>query len=171
MKIISIEKLSDKYQVRKLGKADIGDIYELSIGNSLYFHYCPPMVTMESILDDMNALPPNMTIENKFYIGFYENGVLVAIMDLITNYPNEQAAFIGLFMVNSRYQNKGIGSTIIQETKKYLKAAGFECIRLAHVKDNPQSKTFWKKNHFIPTGEEFDRNLYTVAAMQCVIAL
>lgn len=114
MKTISIEKLSNKYQVRMLREEDIEDIYELSIGNPLYFHYCPPTVTKQTILVDMNALPPGMTIEDKFYMGFYENEVLVAVMDLITNYPNEQTAFIGLFMVNNRCQNKGVGSKIIR---------------------------------------------------------
>lgn len=169
MKTISIEKLSNKYQVRMLREEDIEDIYELSIGNPLYFHYCPPTVTKQTILVDMNALPPGMTIEDKFYMGFYENEVLVAVMDLITNYPNEQTAFIGLFMVNNRYQNKGVGSKIIQELKEYLKVVGFDYIRLAYVKDNPQSKIFWEKNHFMPTGEEFDHGLYVVVAMQYML--
>lgn len=36
-------------------------------------------------------------------------------MDLILDYPEKEIAFIGLFMTNIQYQNKGIGSEIISE--------------------------------------------------------
>ncbi len=44
----------------------------------------------------MNAMPipPNVNMDDKFYIGFYTDGTLLAVMDLIRNYPpkrnNEQ---------------------------------------------------------------------------------
>lgn len=46
---------------------------------------------------------------------------LVAIMDLIIAYPDANTAFIGLFMMDSDYQGKGIGSLIINQCSHYLK--------------------------------------------------
>ena len=55
-------------------------------GNPLYFQYCPPMATHKSILDDMKALPPRTTYDDKYYMGFYEGDSLVAVMDLILRF-------------------------------------------------------------------------------------
>ena len=42
-------------------------------------------------------------------------------MDLIIAYPDANMAFIGLFMMDSDYQGKGIGSLIINQCSHYLK--------------------------------------------------
>ena len=49
-------------------------------------------------------------MEQKYYIGFFENSMLVAIMDLIDGYPNSNSAFIGFFMMSRTLQGVGIGS-------------------------------------------------------------
>ncbi len=69
-------------------------------------------------------------------------------MDLILGYPEDNTAFIGLFMTNIRLQGKGIGSEIITESITYLKECGFTKIRLGVDKGNPQSFNFWSKNQF-----------------------
>ena len=46
------------------------------------------------------------------------------------NYPKKKTAFIGLFMMDVNYQNKGIGSSVIGEVLSYLKSENYEKIRL-----------------------------------------
>lgn len=138
MKIImEVERLSDKYIVKKLVDRDVQNIFELCRKNKLYYEYCPPFVTEESIREDMIALPPNTRKENKYYIGFFQNKKLIAVMDLIDGYPEEKIAFIGFFMTDIEVQKKGIGSEIISEVCDYLKQIGFVSVRLAWVKGNP----------------------------------
>lgn len=69
-------------------------------------------------------------------------------MDLILAYPADDVAFIGLLMMNLKYQNRGIGSKSIAESAASLKAMRFRKIRLGVDKGNPQSNAFWKKNGF-----------------------
>ena len=145
---MKIKDLSKTFYVRKLDKDDIEMIYDLSYKNHIYYQYHPPFVTRESILDDMKALPPGKSYDDKYYIGFFENDSLVAIMDLILDYPTKGIAFIGLFMTNIQYQNKGIGSNIISEITMSLKSLGYRKIRLGVDKGNPQSYSFWSKNNF-----------------------
>lgn len=102
----------------------------------------------------MTALPPQKSCDDKFYVGFFEDKSLVAIMDLILDYPVKEIAFIGLFMTNTDYQRKGIGSKIIREVIMYLKSLGYKEIRLGVDKGNQQSYSFWRKNNFIPIREE-----------------
>ena len=151
---MKIKDLSKTFYVRKLDKDDIEMIYDLSYKNHIYYQYHPPFVTRESILDDMKALPPGKSYDDKYYIGFFENDSLVAIMDLILDYPTKGIAFIGLFMTNIQYQHKGIGSNIISEITMSLKSLGYRKIRLGVDKGNPQSYSFWYKNNFNVVSED-----------------
>ena len=151
---MKIKDLSKTFYVRKLDKDDIEMIYDLSYKNHIYYQYHPPFVTRESILDDMKALPPGKSYDDKYYIGFFENDSLVAIMDLILDYPTKGIAFIGLFMTNIQYQHKGIGSNIISEIIMSLKSLGYRKIRLGVDKGNPQSYSFWSKNNFNVVSED-----------------
>lgn len=96
----------------------------------------------------MSALPPQKSVKDKYYVGFFEDKTLVAVLDLITNYPAEKIAFIGFFMINMQFQDKGIGSNIIKEVCACLKVAGYEEVRLGVDQGNPQSYAFWTKNQF-----------------------
>ena len=82
---MKIQHLSSQYTVRDLHPEDAAMIFELLKHNTIFYQYHPPMVTVESILEDMEALPPNMDYEDKHYIGFFQNNTLVAVMDFLRN--------------------------------------------------------------------------------------
>ncbi|MDI6413974.1 GNAT family N-acetyltransferase [Solobacterium moorei] len=159
---MDVSLLSDLYLVQMLGESDIESIYELCRKNALYYQYCPPFVSEESIICDMNALPPNKDMQDKYYIGYYDGERLVAVMDLIMNFPDEKTAFIGFFMTDVAIQNTGIGSRIIDDLCVYLAQIGISKVRLGWVKDNPQAEHFWHKNKFVETGDFYDTDKYTV---------
>ena len=145
---MEISSLSKFFVVRKLTINDVDTIYDMMSKNEIFYQYHPPFVTKESVVEDMEALPPNKSYDDKYYIGFFENDSLVAIMDLILGYPTEEIAFIGLFMTNVQDQNKGIGSNIIRDTCDYLNDLGYKKVHLGVDKGNPQSYSFWLKNSF-----------------------
>ena len=159
---MELRLLSKSYTVRKLDEADVDAIFELMRKNEIFYKYHPPFVTKESILEDMKALPPQKSYEDKYYIGFFEDETLVANMDLILSYPTEQIAFIGFFMTDVQYQNKGIGSKIIGEVCACLKSLGYTKVRLGVDKGNPQSYAFWLKNQF----SVIDENDYILMELQ-----
>lgn len=166
---MNIQELSRRYQVRELTESDIDDVFALCVRNPQYYEYCPPAISKESIQSDMKALPPNTTDEQKHYIGFYENNNLVAVMDLIECFPNDETAFIGFFMMNAELQGRGIGKQIIQELVEELRKEYFY-IRLGYVKGNVQAEQFWLKNRFEKTGVESKTDDYIIVVMQKRIA-
>lgn len=83
-------ELSSTYAVRIMTADDVNIIYELSLENALFYQYCPPFVTKESIEEDMKALPPGMSYDDKFYVGFFKESKLIAVMDFVFDYPNEE---------------------------------------------------------------------------------
>ena len=65
---MEISEFSKTYQVRRLGRDDVDAIYELCRENRIFYRYHEPFVTKESILDDMEALPPGKSREDKSYL-------------------------------------------------------------------------------------------------------
>lgn len=148
MNSLNIKSLSDAFTVRKLDSSDSDLIYSLCADNLIFYRYHPPFVTRESILQDMVALPPGKDISDKFYVGFFDAEALVAVLDLILDYPEKGTDFIGFFMMNANLQGRGAGSKIIQECLAFLKTTGCRKVRLGVDQGNPQSSAFWQKNGF-----------------------
>ncbi len=99
-------------------------------------------------------------------MAFFEGNRLVAVLDLILNYPNTETAFIGFFMLEKRVQGKGLGTNIVSEIIRHLWECGYQYTRLGYVKGNPQSRAFWRKNGFLETGIETQTEAYTIVLMQ-----
>lgn len=110
----------------------------------------------------MKALPPGKSYEDKYYLGYLDGGRLIAVMDYINAFPDDQTDFIGFFMVDSVLQKKGVGSDIIQELCEYLRQEGRRAIRLGWVQGNLQAEHFWKKNGFNETGAVSKTDLYSI---------
>jgi len=132
---------------------DLVEVYALCHSNPLYYSYCPPMVTMEELREELSACPPNISLDHKYYVGFYQENRLIALMDLIDGYPSEDIAWIGFFMVDANNQRKGVGTDIIQNVLHFLKENNASFVRLAWVTGNPQASSFWQKNGFEPIKE------------------
>ena len=90
-------------------------------------------------------------------------------MDLVVDYPAENVAFFGLFMMDKSMQGKGAGSRIVSECAYFLKRNGYKKLRLAVDKGNPQSKAFWLKNGFAFTGEEYPNGEFSYLPMERIL--
>lgn len=146
--MIDISGLSRRYDVRRLGESDADEILQLCQANALYYQYCQAEPSREQVLSDLRVAPPGKDLSDKYYVGFYRDETLVAVMDLIDGFPQPDMGYIGFFMMNAALQGKQIGTAIIGEAAAYLKSAGMRAIRLAIAKDNPQATHFWQKNGF-----------------------
>ena len=73
----------------------------------------------ELIEKDIEITPPGIPIEQKYYIGFFDNDKLVAVMDLVDGYPTCDYVYIGFFMMDCDLQGNGIGSKIVSESLEY----------------------------------------------------
>ena len=90
-----IDQLSKHYRCRILIEKDIPSILSLYESNPLYFQHCPPEPNLASVKEDMLRLPEGKAKVDKFYVGFWNNSKLVAVMDFVYAYPDEETVFIG----------------------------------------------------------------------------
>lgn len=164
--MFDITGFSKDYDVRKLTETDIPDMLSLCEGNPQYYRYCPPTVSAENLKADLTALPPGKMPEDKYFVGYFQDGHLIALLDLIDGFPDSSIAYIGFFMMDRSVSGEGIGSRIISELCEYLASAGARAVRLCWVEGNPQAEHFWKKNGFIETGVKSRREAYTVTVAE-----
>ena len=92
--MLDISKLSGQFDVRRLGDADAAAILSLCKENTQFYFYCEAEPTLSQVLSDLHITPPDTPLSSKYYVGFYQRDVLVAVMDLIDGYPDEDVAFI-----------------------------------------------------------------------------
>lgn len=154
------------FTIRRLHPGDVDALYDLASKNEIFYQYHPPFITRERLLEDMEALPPGRTAEDKFFLGFFEGCRLAAVMDLILGYPEEGAAWIGWFMVERELQGRGVGTEIIQSCEAYLAKRGYGSLRLAIDQGNPQSRAFWTKNGFVQNGKEIPNEVSAYIPMK-----
>ena len=157
---------SQKYAVRPLTAGDVDKILALCAGNEQFYRYHPPLATRESVLEDMTALPPGKCAADKHYLGFFDRETLVAVLDLIERYPQDDTAYIGFFMMKKEMQGCGNGTKLINGCAEFFAQSGFIKIRLAIDKGNPQSEHFWSKNGFTKTGEEYPNDVSAYLPME-----
>ena len=147
--MFDISRFSTKYSVHYMDDSNAGEILDLCLENTQYYQYCGKQPSKKLIINDLHVTPPNTSAEAKYYVGFYQDGTLVAIMDFIDGYPDDETAYIGFFMMNKQLQGNQIGTGIIQEICQYVKETGIREIQLGIDKGNPQSTHFWRKNGFL----------------------
>lgn len=116
--------------------------------NDQYYRYCGGETSPGRIRQDLTLCPPGIPLAQKYYVGFFAAGTLVAVMDLVDGYPDADTVFIGFFMMNKSLQGRGVGTALVSEVLAYLTALGFAAVRLGIDKENPQSNHFWRKNGF-----------------------
>lgn len=168
--MIDIKKFSTSYQVRKLNPVDANKVFALVQSNPTYYNYCPPQATRHSILEDMKVVPADKSMADKYFVGFFtDDNQLVAVMDLISGYPTPDSVWIGFFMVDSQFQGKGLGSSIVEAVLSAVKDDNFKQVSLAYARGNAQSEQFLLKNKFVKTGQEVSMPGYVVVIMDRVL--
>ena len=152
--MLDIDRLFKRYKVKRFRDDDIDEIFSFCMTNPFYYEMCGNTITKDNIRKDLKLLPDGVDIKDKYYIGLYDDDRLICIVDFIDNYPGSKIIFIGLFMVNGKISNQGVGTDIIDELAVSFKRMGYHSLRLAYDRDNPQSSCFWKKNGFVKIGEK-----------------
>ncbi len=145
---MEIERLSSRYAVRALGERDAEAVFEFCRQHRDYYLYCAAEPSLEQVRRDMALLPEGVSPEQKHYLGFFDGAEMVAVMDFIEVYPDDETCYIGFFMMDHRLQGRGLGSAIIAGAADCFRSMGVRRLRLAIASDNPQANHFWKKNGF-----------------------
>jgi len=151
---LDIDALSTSHQVRRIMEADISDVYALCKSNQKYYEALNTAPTVESLTEIISRVPEGADTGDKYFVGFYEDGRLISVLDLIAGYPEKDDAFIGWFMVDGHLQRKGIGSQIFADVRAAMAGQGYDYLSLSCEKENTEAIAFWQAQGFKATGED-----------------
>ena len=151
---LDIDALSTSHQVRRITEADISDVYALCKSNQKYYKALNTAPTVESLTEIITRLPEGADTEDKHFVGFYQEGRLVSVLDLITGYPEKDDAFIGWFMVDGHLQRQGIGSQIFADVRAAMTGPGYDYLALSCEKENTEAIAFWQAQGFKKASED-----------------
>jgi len=151
---LDIEALSTAHQVRRITQEDISDVYALCKSNQKYYQYTNAAPTVESLTEIISSVPEGAGMSDKYFVGFYEQDRLIAVLDLITGYPEKNDAFIGWFMVDGQRQRQGIGSQIFADVRAAMTGQGYDYLSLSCEKENTEAIAFWQSQGFQATTQD-----------------
>lgn len=125
------------------------DALAIYLNNPEYFETAgTDPVTRETLIEDLAALPPGVSRENKHFYLYTDGERPAALLDLVLHYPDEDTFYIGLLMVDGNKHRAGIGSLVYQELEAEMQAQGYCRARLGILEQNQKAWSFWSKMGF-----------------------
>lgn len=162
--MLFLEDLTKTYRVDSMSM-HVEELAALYQENPQYFEAMGQEVPTENLWEDLVAVPEGASSENKCFIGFWDGPKLVAVLELLLDYPAENTAYVGLFMMSASRQRTGEGSRIMEEVYAWLRQDGYAWVELSYAYGNAQSENFWRKNGFTGTGDVRQQGNYVVIGM------
>ncbi len=174
MILADLEKIfNGQYSIVKITDMIIDDVYEVMKLNKYFFSRTQLHdITREECREDMYALPPDTDMSQKFYIALYKENECVALIDYIEGYPDPNVVYLGLFMLNPKFQGVRVGSYIIGKFIECVGNNAFTEIKLGCYEANEIGYAFWNRMGFIKEKcsiRENDGKAYNLIHMQRVL--
>jgi len=79
-------------------------------------------------------------------IGWYQDNVHYSDKAMGNKFPGEQAYWVGFFAVDKNYQNKGIGTALLNKLEEVLKKKHVDTLWVSSV---PETKGYYEKKGFL----------------------
>ena len=139
-----LQNLLPQWDIHSVADEELDAVLALMESNPHYFELDNRPASMETLLHDRTNLPPRCIPDQKHYVAFWREGKPEALLDLVVGYPRERTLFVGLFMIDSALQRRGIGREIMTALPKAADGAGLDDIRLGCLKGNDGAHAFWE---------------------------
>lgn len=141
--------------LRKVGLEYVDTVQQILQSAPIFFIKTEgdEMPSESAAKDAMTDLPPNTEPEKKHFLLFFdEKNIPFAVCDLILGYPNEETAFLGLLLLDEKFQNRSLGTTCFNLIQDYIKNfPEINKMQLGFVERNPV-EGFWRKMGFERNG-------------------
>ncbi|MBR3275246.1 MAG: GNAT family N-acetyltransferase [Eubacterium sp.] len=148
---LDIDTFSSEYEVRRIKEPGIASVYHLYRDNRKYYRKEQVGRALRGLTDVITDLPDYDETDRQYFVGFYDDtDRLTAVLDLITGFPDKNAAFIGWFMVDAEQQRQGIGSQIFADVRAALAAQDIRHLCVGIRKNNTDAAAFWEAQGFVP---------------------
>jgi GNAT superfamily N-acetyltransferase len=126
-----------EYPIRLMSSEDEAQLQALFELDPDYFKLvegAPPGPTAAK--DHFGGLPDGKEYCDKFDYGVFDsNGALIAVIELVRGYPNDEIWFLGLLFVAPASRSKGLGSRLLEAICAHVGQRAGLAIRLCMVRN------------------------------------
>lgn len=148
LKRISI--FSSPYSVRELTENDLPQMLSLEESQSEYLQLQgKSQLTLAEIKSDLSSVPLSVKPSQKWTLGFFKDNKLVAIIDFLTDYPQVQTVWIGLFLVSKNNEGQGIATHLSKALFKSFKSEKFTNVQTLKYEQEPVNQKLLEKLGFV----------------------
>jgi ribosomal protein S18 acetylase RimI-like enzyme len=99
--------------------------------------------------DLLTDRPQGISPDQKAVIGFFDrNHGLVAALDFLVGYPEENIWFIGLLLIHPDYRGQGHGTRILSGFEAWVRTNQGKALMIGVLECNTAALRFWQNNGF-----------------------
>ncbi|MFZ5966973.1 MAG: GNAT family N-acetyltransferase [Bacillota bacterium] len=77
-----------------------------------------------------------------------DNMEYIGILEYLLKNPSDGCAWLGLLLIDKKYQSKGYGNKVLNLFYGIMKEKGVDRFRIGVIAENGPAHKFWKKNGF-----------------------
>lgn len=136
------------FSIRLLENSDIPLVQKFFENNSDFFLIVGEKPKFNEAERIFALLPKNKTLDSKFLIGLFEGEKLIAFVDMIQDYPENNQWSIGYYIIDIDYRNKGIGFELFKGIENILLSLGAKSVQIVIQEQNNRGLKFWEKVGF-----------------------
>ena len=138
-----------RFMARDLRNDDAKMLDEFIIANRDFFETLTPNWATEYTGENILASPTGIKQTDRHLWGIFDGEKLIAIIDLIANFPSQKTWSLGQFIIDKNYRLKGIGIYLYDRVQTYI-LLNSDCgsIRITVPTSNTVAMQFWKRNGF-----------------------
>ncbi|CAN7186635.1 GNAT family N-acetyltransferase [Phenylobacterium sp. LjRoot164] len=106
----------------------------------------------DAAADLLVEVPPDHALRDKLVIGIWTEAGLTAAIDLLRDFPDPHAWYLGLLLIAPEARGQELGSKIVAALRDWIVAQGGWTIRLIVQEQNPAARRFWIRQGFVEIG-------------------
>lgn len=145
----------DNYLAKLLDEKDIPLIQEFFENNEDFFIMSTGNMPSNNTAEIcFNNYLDGKTKDDKFFIGLLDNNNLIALIEIVQNYPLENEWTIYKYLLDKNYRGKGIATRLFDCLQDLLLTCKVKTLRVIVQEQNICGNALWNKLNFIEIGRE-----------------
>lgn len=98
--------------------------------------------------------PPKFALSNKLVFGLHDDRRLVAVVDVLRDYPREGIWWVGLLLITPELRGRGLGRRLYMALESWMATQGATEVRLCVQAQNARGHKFWETLGFVALGSQ-----------------
>jgi GNAT superfamily N-acetyltransferase len=105
-------------------------------------------------LEELTSIAPGKTACDSFLFGVYEDGQLIAFVQMARDYPKASEWWIGLLVIDPAKRGRGRGAEIHREIVAWAEAQGATALGIVVQLQNEAAYGFWRRMGYVESGRQ-----------------